>query len=283
MHAEAVGPKGLYDGARHLCKVVPQPQGLGDLAHPLLRHRRQPPQHIFALLQLLPVLKQALLAQELRRAITVTTALSANAALPALLQKEHCTCKTSCMCCSWRGSKDAGQALRKVVNCARSAVSQDWHLPHRSQEERVSKPCRPRSLQSYKQATETPLSHHAAQAASLRTASKSSLCFLSLSVGGVRLIGFTNSPILSRVAAPSTSLPVLSCDSSQQSPAAPPAHVLATEPDLAADLVPSSTLPSQHRPQPYLRATACFHIKLPTIRASEVYMAHETERELKSK
>lgn len=91
--------------------------------------------------------------------------------------------------------------------------------------------------------TETPLSHHAAQAASLRTASKSSLCFLSLSVGGVRLIGFTNSPILDRAAAPSRSLPVLSCNSSQQSPAAPPAHVLATEPDLAADLVPYSAHP----------------------------------------
>lgn len=87
MHAEAVGPKGLYDRARHLCKVVPQPQGLGDLAHPLLRHRRQPPQHIFALLQLLPVLKQALLAQELRRANAIITALSTYAALPALSRK----------------------------------------------------------------------------------------------------------------------------------------------------------------------------------------------------
>ena len=138
MHAEAVGPKGLYDRARHLCKVVPQPQGLGDLAHPLLRHRRQPPQHIFALLQLLQVLKQALLAQELRRANAIITALSAQTQDCRRFLNKHCTCKTSCTCCSWRGSKDAGQRTCKVANCASSAVSQDWQLPHRSQEKHVN-------------------------------------------------------------------------------------------------------------------------------------------------
>ena len=68
VHAEPIRAERLDLGVRHVRKVIAERERARDRAHPVHRDGRQPAEHILALLQLLPALKQALLAQELRAA-----------------------------------------------------------------------------------------------------------------------------------------------------------------------------------------------------------------------